>query len=187
MGHGNESVFGQLPHHVEVRPHVHLAAHQHHFGTGTELLRLPLPLCGKSMRSFITCLLEHTSSSEITSLQISASPSMVSRVTKYLCQGVGNGRKRFHLGFQFPRWKHFLPGRTQTQLESSLQELHLNMLAFKNWQTLTIVWVFLSVANLLACYQRHQSASVFHTNLTAGSADYFSVNIEHAHSEGVSA
>lgn len=79
VGHGNESVFGQLPQYVEVRPHVHLAAHKHHFGTGTELLRLPLPLCGKSMRSFITCLLGHTSSSEITSLQIPASPGMFFR------------------------------------------------------------------------------------------------------------
>lgn len=77
VGHRNDSVFGQLPHHVEVRPQVHLAAHQDHFGTGTELLRLPLPLCEKSMRSFITCLLEHTSSSEITSLQIPVSPGMV--------------------------------------------------------------------------------------------------------------
>lgn len=54
VGHGDESVFGQLPHYVEVRPHVHLAAHQHHFGTGTELLRLALPLCRKRRRSFRT-------------------------------------------------------------------------------------------------------------------------------------
>ena len=45
MGDRNESVFGKLSHDVEVRPHVQLAPDQHHFGTGTEFLRLPLPLC----------------------------------------------------------------------------------------------------------------------------------------------
>lgn len=44
VGARNESVFGKLSHDVEVRPQVQLAADQHHFGTGTELLRLPLPL-----------------------------------------------------------------------------------------------------------------------------------------------
>lgn len=44
MGDRNESVFGQFSHDVEVRPHVQLAANQHHFGTGTELLCLTLPL-----------------------------------------------------------------------------------------------------------------------------------------------
>lgn len=44
VGDGDESVLGELPHHVQVRPHVQLAADQHHFGTGTELLRLTLPL-----------------------------------------------------------------------------------------------------------------------------------------------
>lgn len=44
VGHRDQPVLGQLPHHAEVRPHVQLAAHQHHFGARTELLRLPLPL-----------------------------------------------------------------------------------------------------------------------------------------------
>lgn len=55
MGDGNESVFGELSHDVEIRPHVQLAADQHHFGIGTELLRLPLPLCIKSTRTLICC------------------------------------------------------------------------------------------------------------------------------------
>lgn len=44
VGDGEESVLGQLPHHVQVRPHVQLAADQHHLGVGTELLGLTLPL-----------------------------------------------------------------------------------------------------------------------------------------------
>lgn len=51
MGDGDESVLGELPHHVQVRPHVQLAADQHHFGTGTELLRLTLPLWITRMRT----------------------------------------------------------------------------------------------------------------------------------------
>lgn len=51
MGDRNESVFGELPHDVEICPHVQLAADQHHFGIGTELLRLPLPLCIRSTRT----------------------------------------------------------------------------------------------------------------------------------------
>lgn len=45
VGDRNESVFGELSQDVEVRPHVQLAADQHHFGIRTELLRLTLPLC----------------------------------------------------------------------------------------------------------------------------------------------
>lgn len=37
-------MLGQLPHDVQVRPHVQLAADQHHLGVGTELLGLTLPL-----------------------------------------------------------------------------------------------------------------------------------------------
>lgn len=44
MGNRDEPVLGQLPHDVQVRPHVQLAAHQHHLGVGTELLGLTLPL-----------------------------------------------------------------------------------------------------------------------------------------------
>lgn len=44
VGDRNESVFGQLSHDVEVRPHVQLAADQHHFGIEAELLGLTLPL-----------------------------------------------------------------------------------------------------------------------------------------------
>lgn len=44
MGDRNESVFGELSQHIEVCPHVQLAADQHHFGIWTELLRLTLPL-----------------------------------------------------------------------------------------------------------------------------------------------
>lgn len=44
MSDRDEPVLGQLPHDVQVRPHVQLAAHQHHLGVGTELLGLTLPL-----------------------------------------------------------------------------------------------------------------------------------------------
>ena len=44
----DESEFGQFSQHVEVRPHVQLAAHQNHLGIGTELLGLSLPLCGNT-------------------------------------------------------------------------------------------------------------------------------------------
>lgn len=44
MGHRDEPVLGQLPHDVQVSPHVQLAADQHHLGVGTELLGLTLPL-----------------------------------------------------------------------------------------------------------------------------------------------
>lgn len=63
MGDGKESVLGELSHDVEVRPHVQLAADQHHFGIGTELLRLTLPLCIKSMRTLICCHSRRHSSS----------------------------------------------------------------------------------------------------------------------------
>lgn len=52
VGHWDKSVFGKLPHYTEVRPHVQLAAHQHHFGTRTELLRLPLPLHKKQQNFY---------------------------------------------------------------------------------------------------------------------------------------
>lgn len=44
MGNGDETLFGEFPQGVYVRPHVQLTAHQHHFGVGTELLSLSLPL-----------------------------------------------------------------------------------------------------------------------------------------------
>lgn len=44
VGYRDEPVLGQLPHDVQVRPHVQLAADQHHLGVGTELLGLTLPL-----------------------------------------------------------------------------------------------------------------------------------------------
>lgn len=44
VGDGDEALLGELPQGADVRPHVQLAAHQHHFGVGTELLRLALPL-----------------------------------------------------------------------------------------------------------------------------------------------
>lgn len=40
----DESVSRKFSHDVEVRPQVQLAAHQHHLGIGTELLRFSLPL-----------------------------------------------------------------------------------------------------------------------------------------------
>lgn len=53
VGHWDQPVLSQLPHHAEVRPHVQLAAHQHHFGAGTELLRLPLPLWRSKARGLL--------------------------------------------------------------------------------------------------------------------------------------
>lgn len=47
MGDRDESVFGELSQDIEVCPHVQLAANQHHFGIGAELLCLALPLCIK--------------------------------------------------------------------------------------------------------------------------------------------
>ena len=44
VGYRDESEFGQLSQDAQVGPHVQLAAHQHHLGTGAELLGLPLPL-----------------------------------------------------------------------------------------------------------------------------------------------
>lgn len=44
MGNGDETLLGEFPQGVYVRPHVQLTAHQHHFGVGTELLSLSLPL-----------------------------------------------------------------------------------------------------------------------------------------------
>lgn len=44
MGDGDETLFGEFPQRVDICPHVQLTAHQHHFGVGTKLLRLPLPL-----------------------------------------------------------------------------------------------------------------------------------------------
>lgn len=55
MGDGDESVLGQLPHDVQVRPHVQLAADQHHLGVGTELLGLTLPL--RVTRTGTPCLI----------------------------------------------------------------------------------------------------------------------------------
>lgn len=44
VGDGDETLFGEFPQRVDICPHVQLTAHQHHFGVGTKLLRLPLPL-----------------------------------------------------------------------------------------------------------------------------------------------
>lgn len=44
VGNRNKTLFGEFPQGVYVRSHVQLAAHQHHFGVGTELLSLALPL-----------------------------------------------------------------------------------------------------------------------------------------------
>ena len=44
VGDGDEALLGELPQGADVCPHVQLAAHQHHFGVGTKLLRLSLPL-----------------------------------------------------------------------------------------------------------------------------------------------
>lgn len=66
VGHWDQPVLGQLPHHAEVRPHVQLATHQHHFGAGTELLRLPLPLEEQSTRTSITDVLSHKAVCSIT-------------------------------------------------------------------------------------------------------------------------
>lgn len=44
VGDRDEALLGQLPQGVDICPHVQLTAHQHHFGVGTKLLRLPLPL-----------------------------------------------------------------------------------------------------------------------------------------------
>lgn len=44
MGDRDEPLLGQFSQRAHVRPHVQLAAHQHHFGVGAELLRLALPL-----------------------------------------------------------------------------------------------------------------------------------------------
>lgn len=55
MGNGDEPLFGEFPQGVYVGPHVQLTAHQHHFGVGTELLSLSLPLWkhGNSVVSLI--------------------------------------------------------------------------------------------------------------------------------------
>lgn len=47
---GDEPLLGQLPQCPHVRPHVQLAAHQHHLGVGAELLRLALPLQKQEMK-----------------------------------------------------------------------------------------------------------------------------------------
>lgn len=44
MSDRDEALLGEFPQRVDVCPHVQLAAHQHHFGVGTKLLRLTLPL-----------------------------------------------------------------------------------------------------------------------------------------------
>ena len=44
VGDGDEALLGEFPQGVDICPHVQLTANQHHFGIGTELLRLPLPL-----------------------------------------------------------------------------------------------------------------------------------------------
>lgn len=44
MGDRDEPLLGEFPQGVDVCPHVQLAADQHNFGIGTELLRLSLPL-----------------------------------------------------------------------------------------------------------------------------------------------
>lgn len=44
VGDRDEALLGELPQGADVCPHVQLAAHQHHFGVGTKLLRLSLPL-----------------------------------------------------------------------------------------------------------------------------------------------
>ena len=44
VGDRDEALFGEFPQGADVCPHVQLTAHQHHFGIGTKLLRLSLPL-----------------------------------------------------------------------------------------------------------------------------------------------
>lgn len=68
MGDGDESVLGQLPHDVQVCPHVQLAADQHHLGVGTELLGLTLPL--RVTRTGTGCLTSPKTSEVHKGLQI---------------------------------------------------------------------------------------------------------------------
>lgn len=44
VGDRDESLLGKFPQGVDVCPHVQFTANQHHFGIGTKLLRLSLPL-----------------------------------------------------------------------------------------------------------------------------------------------
>lgn len=44
VGDRDEPLLGQFPQRADVCPHVQLASHQDHFGVGTKLLRLTLPL-----------------------------------------------------------------------------------------------------------------------------------------------
>lgn len=65
MGDGDEPLLGQFPQGVDVRPHVQLAADQHHFGVGTELLCLPLPLRGDIDHTDNSVIVPNTSLEEI--------------------------------------------------------------------------------------------------------------------------